>query len=256
MPKILRFLENINRYTRTRWNQGKLGDRYSGRHKTRRRYYRHSLLGLRGSFLRLGGDLYPLVNLSYGGISILSSSTLFVELCSSKTMVKGMISVLGISCEAHLGVLYADNGYVGLGFFDESGPIHKFLEKTIFYLDSGLVLKSLSRNTVSHFFQGPSWNSYGNENISAEVHIKFGSKGRLEEVNVSYIHGFRREYVVFSPKATTVATVPEKKLKINAKKMILRNSLLIVIGFRQIGQTDRFDRLIETAIGLLRKQSA
>lgn len=251
----MRFLENIHKSTRHRLRQTRLEDRFSGKGKTRRRYHRHSLDGIKGSFLRLGSDIYPLASVSYGGLGIHTSDPFFKELKTSHKPLKGMVSVLGLSCEAQLGILYIKGHHVGLCFSDAKGAIHKFIDKTIYYLDSGLVLKSLSRNTVSHFFQGPSWNSYGNENISAEVHIKFGNTGRLEEVNISYINGFRREYVVFSQKATSVATLPAKKLSQEEKKVILRNSLLIIIGFRQIGQTDRFDRLIDTAIGLLRKRT-
>ena len=256
MPKVLRFLENLNRYARTRWNHEKLTDRFSGQNKTRRKYHRHSLRGLEGSFLRINGEIYPLLNISYGGTSIFSDKPIFTELYRNKTEVKGTLSVLGISCEARFTVVYIDNVLVGISFLESDEVVQKFLEKTLYHLDCGIVLKRLSRNSVSHFFQGPAWNSYGNENITTEVHIAFGQNSDLQEVNVSYVDGFRREYVVFTPKATTVATVPEKRLKINEKKLILRNAILIIVGFRQIANSEHFDKLIESAIGLLKKQSA
>lgn len=253
MVKLLKYLENIREQVQKRHSYERLGDLYSDSKINRRRYHRHSLRSLSGCVVKFNNCAFEVQNLSYGGAGIYVPEEYWSKLPKGGIEFSASLSILGMSCRTRMIMVFKQGSRIGLAFDLKDSALAGFLDSTIYYLDAGLLLKRVSRNSVSSLFQGPSWNSYGSFNGNIEVHISFGSDEQLEEVNISYLKALRKEFVVFSHKATTVGTFPDIQLDLVTKKKVLRRTLLIITGFRQIGGTKHFDGLIQSAIGLLKK---
>ncbi|NRA66281.1 MAG: hypothetical protein HRU19_17475 [Pseudobacteriovorax sp.] len=253
MVKLLKYLENLKDHMQKRHQYERLADLYSDSKKHRRRYHRHSLRNLNGCIFKVNDVGFELVDISYEGLRIAFPDQAKASLPKIGKVFSGTISILGMSCRSRMVIVHYGENYCGIKFDNEDTSLVGYLESTLYYLDAGLVMKRIPRNAVNHFYQSPSWNSYGSFNNCVEVHIRFGEEEQLDEVNISYLKGLRKEFVVFTSKATTVSTFPETNLDIVAKKKILRRTLLIITGFRQIGGTSHFDGLIESAIILLKK---
>ena len=253
MVKILKYIDNIREQVQKRYSYERLGDLYSDSKINRRRYHRHSMKTLSGCIVKINDLAFELLDLSYGGAAIYVPENYWSQLPQGGKEFSATLSILGISCRTRMMMVFKQGSRIGIAFDLKDSALAGFLDATIYYLDAGLLLKRVSRNSVSSIFQGPSWNSYGSFNGNVEVHISFGIDEQLEEVNISYLKALRKEFVVFSHKATTVATIPEGQLDLVTKKKILRRTLLIITGFRQIGGTTHFDGLIQSAIGLLKK---
>ncbi|SMF40395.1 hypothetical protein [Pseudobacteriovorax antillogorgiicola] len=251
MSNFTRFAKNIGRYLRQKGKFEAAPDTmWSGASK--RQFHRHHLRGIDGFYLVLEGSSFPLVNVSNGGTCIESNEKRFAIDYLEKKVYRANLYILGKSTELPMSIHYVQGELIGFAFPDQP-ELRKLLDEALYYLDAGLFLKTLVKSQVSSFFQSPAWSSYSSFNGVVEVHTSTSLTGELDEVNISYIQGFYREYTVFSHKAITVSSSPERVLLIGDKKQILRNCLLVILGFRQIGKTKVFDQLIVAAIALLRK---
>lgn len=221
-----------------------------------RGFHRHSLNIPKAGYLDFGDQKLPLINFGAGGISVAADQSMFLNLYQAGGRFQARLSIMGISRHLTFSVAYLHTGQVGLRFENLSREDELFLKVSLQYLDYGLILQTLSKQQVSPAFRSPNWNSYGLEDHTVVVHLNISLQGILHEAQVSYRNGFRHEIVIFNRQSISVFTSPRKKLSIYDKKRILRNALLIIIGLRQVSETDRFDRLISSGITRLFKKDS
>lgn len=219
-----------------------------------RQFHRHDINFPRSGYLEFGEHKLPLVNLSQGGACMAADAAPFANLLKSAGRFRARLSLLGISRIMTFSVAYLYGHQVGVRFEDLSSKDQQFLNITLKFLDYGLVLESVSKQEVEPPFRSPSWNTYGLEDLGVLVQLNINLQGVLQEAQVSYQKFLRKELVHFGREGITIAVNPRRKLSVFERKRILRNALLILIGIRQINETDRFDSMISSGIGSLYKK--
>ncbi|MFW7381420.1 MAG: PilZ domain-containing protein [Oligoflexus sp.] len=221
-----------------------------------RAFHRHGMNFPKAGYLEFGDKKLALLNLSSGGVCIQAEAHLFMNLFKAGGRFRARLTVIGFSRTLTFSVAYTHASQVGLRFEDLQRADQQFLDLSLGFLDYGLILQSLNKQQVPKAYQSPNWNSYGLLDHDVVVHLNMNLQGALEETHVSYANGFRKEMVVFDKHAIHVVVFPGKKLSVFDKKRILRNALLIIIGLRQVSDTDRFDRLLASGIVRLFKKES
>lgn len=218
----------------------------------KRVHHRHTLKGFDGLSLEVSGTHYPLLNLSKGGTCIKSDDEKFSKIFVERETVHGRLHLLGHSHGVQFQLTYVQGELIGISFLSHSG-FEEYLKPTLYYLDGGLSLLSLPKKQVSSYYQGPEWNSYHALNGIIEVHVASNIGGGLDEVQIIYLNRGSKDVAQFTRKAITVRSNRKGELELQEKKDILRNTCLVILGFRQIGKTHLFDQVIHAAIANLTK---
>lgn len=220
--------------------------------KSNRQFHRHYLRSFSGFEIIIEGISYPMINISYGGSCIESQDRFFSISYIDKKSVAARLSVLGAEVECDFNICYVQGNLIGISFI-QSDELRKFLDSFIYLLDAGYRMKVLSKSQVISFFHNPSWSSYVSHEGVFEAHVNTSMDGTLTHVYICQISGVFREFAAFSKSGVDVSTIPKKSLSLSEKSRVLRNSVFVILGFRQIGRTNIFDKLIRSAIHLVQK---
>jgi hypothetical protein len=253
---MMRFFRTLQSVTRQLFNlePARFSDLLAARgHYGTRRYHRHNLEFSGAGLLEFGNHHLPLINLSAGGIAVIADNHLFTNLFQSGSRFRARLALLGMSQILTFSVAYLRPEGVGLRIESADAEGERFLKEALVFLDAGLVLQTLKKLEVPKFYQSPNWHSYGLNTGEFAIHLNITLQGVLLEAHVFYRQGFRREFVIFGSQGITVSVSPKRSLSVADKKRILRNGLLMILGLRQVSQSDRFDRLIKSGITRLLK---
>lgn len=217
-------------------------------HYGTRKFHRHSFKDLPIGKLEFGDYQLPVTNLSVGGLMVQADPTLFRSIFQGGSRFKARLYLLGVYRQMVFSVAHLEATMVGLRVELQDKLDLAFLDSFIRFLDVGLVLQSWSKQRVNQIYRGPAWHSYSIEDESVEVHLNLDRSSCLREARVTYIDGRRRDFCSLSPQGIQITSNPKRKLTKSEKRQILRNTVLILTGLRQVGQTDRLDAVICAAI--------
>lgn len=216
-----------------------------------RRFHRHDLADLGIAFLEFGDYYLPLLNVSLAGAMIAADSALFETIFQAGSRFKARLHVLGYYHPLIFSVAHLQQQRVGLRVELQQNTDLRFLQEFIRFMDAGIVLQILSKQKVSNYFRGPQWHSYGQDGVNVEVHLDLNRAGVLREASIAYRENRRYEYCRFTRSGIQTKCSTKKHLTPSEKKLILRNSILILTGLRQIGNTDRLDAAIRSGVQVM-----
>ena len=116
-------------------------------------------------------------------------------------------------------------GQAGFMFVEVGSSQESFLKSYLTYLDGGLVLKSVKKNEFDDSYQDPSWYIYGGHDGAVFVFLKFGTGYVLEEAQVLFDYGLKKELVVYSQGGIAIKSSQSEKLAQDKNFDYLKNLL-------------------------------
>jgi hypothetical protein len=235
----------------------KLGDIYAKTSPNyRRKYHRHDVSDYELAFVTIGDRTFRILNISYGGLRVRGENLEFLTpLYKSGQVVQAGIAIMGSSYKMPVRVVALDKSTAGLSFDRVQSLDEQFLTRFLYFMDAGILLKSLPKGRVGAIYQNPAWHSYGGLNGAIEVHLHLDGQNEVVEAHVFYLNGLRQDFAVFTSRGISVSCMPKRDLKSRDKREILVHVLCIMLGLRQVGRTDRLDALIQGGLTRLFRPS-
>ncbi|WP_141734947.1 PilZ domain-containing protein [Oligoflexus tunisiensis] len=235
----------------------KLGDIYAKASPNyRRKYHRHDVSSYELAFVTIGDRTFRILNISYGGLRVRGENLEFLApLYKSGQLVHAGIAIMGSSYKLPVRVVALDKGMAGLSFERIQSLDEQFLTRFLYFMDAGILLKSLPKGRVGDIYQNPAWHSYGGLNGAIEVHLHLDGQSEVVEAHVFYLNGLRQDVAIFTSRGISVSCMPKRELKSRDKREILVHVLCIMLGLRQVGRTDRLDALIQSGLTKLFRPS-
>lgn len=213
----------------------------------KRKSHRHLTKDIVEIHLLIGTEVFPLQNISRGGTCFKSNDERFSVAFLERKTLEGQLFVIGQQCAVQFQFTYVQGDLIGVSFMQDKA-VDKFLDSVIYFMEGGLSLTTLPKQQVSSYFQGPYWNAYQALNGVIEVYVGLNHGGGLEKMSIVYYNGKLKEITGFSPKAISVSVENKSDIPLPEKKRILRNTVLIILGFKQIGKSTLFDHVLTAAI--------
>ena len=130
-----------------------------------------------------------------------------------------------------------------------------FLKNYLTYLDAGLILKSVKKLGFDEQYQDPEWYIYGGHDGAVYVFLRFGANYILKEAHVLFDYGIKKEMVIYSSSGIAVKSSTKKEELSRDKKLrCLTRASLILLGMRQIANSEHFDGVLKSAISTIVKK--
>ncbi len=222
---------------------GKVKDAY------RRRYYRHVFADPRVAQVEIEGQNLRVIDLSYGGMRIerpaMNKVQSWLKLHRS---IEAELTILGEKQKTSMVITSLSEDSIGFSCDPRSQFSLLFLHRYLSYMDLGLSLKALAKHKARKTYQSPKWLSYSNERGTVEIHINMDDQSSMPETHIYCVNGSRYDCVWFKPDLIAISCKPHADLSIKEKKIVLAQTLCILLGMRQIGKSTRLDPYIDLAM--------
>ncbi len=232
----------------------RLGDIFADPpHSSRRRFHRHMLESSARVTFTVNEEVFSVIDIGYGGARIaIENSSRFREQFALDHSFSGRFNIIGSRYELRVKVIGIGEESASLGFDDLNAIDQAFLSSVLYFMDAGILLKAVPKHSVNNYYRQPQWLSYGGIRGNIEVHLHLDEEGMVDEAHVFYMRGFKQDYALFSAKGVAVTSRPARELDLREKRQILMQVLCVLVGLRQIGKTQRLDRIIAQGLTKLK----
>ena len=219
-----------------------------------RQYHRHNVLNFQFGSVKVLEKRFPIWSLSWGGVSIRCDDTSFNHLINKDLPLIMDMEIFGSVCRFQVKLVSLQLNQVGFQFMDISTLQEKYLKTYLTYLDAGLILKSVKKKGFDEQYQDPSWYIYGGHEGAVYVFLRFGLNYVLQEAHVLFDYGIKKEIVIYSSSGISVKSSTKEDLSSDKKIRILTRASLILLGMRQIANSEHFDGVLSSAMSTIVKK--